>query len=176
MGVSGSVFREVSAPFSWVLVCTRFCWCPPRVCSPVLYKFWWFYGGVHGDLLQEGLSYTQVCCIRPCSRLTRTSTGDTDTVLAQSLWVGCAFVPFPGLSSTGDKVLSEHIVPDGPCVLITSLSRLLGFPGALQEHHLRCAICLFRRVDLRLRPSWRMSTIQDLRKMWLASGSLLTVW
>ena len=28
------------APFSWVLVCTRFCLCPPRVSdSPVLWKF-----------------------------------------------------------------------------------------------------------------------------------------
>ena len=24
----------VTAPFSWVLVCTRFCLCPPRVCFP----------------------------------------------------------------------------------------------------------------------------------------------
>ena len=24
----------VTAPFSWVLVCTRFCSCPPRVCFP----------------------------------------------------------------------------------------------------------------------------------------------
>ena len=41
-----------------------------------------WYGGVNGDLLQESLCYTQVCCTQspcPCSRplLTRTSTGDT---------------------------------------------------------------------------------------------------
>ena len=39
--------------------------------SPVLCKFWWFYGGVNGDLLQEGLCHTQVCCTQspyPCSR------------------------------------------------------------------------------------------------------------
>ena len=31
----------VTAPFSWVLVHTRFCLCPPRVSvSPVLWKFW----------------------------------------------------------------------------------------------------------------------------------------
>ena len=30
--------------------------------SPVLCKFWWLYGGVNGDLLQEGLCHTQVCC------------------------------------------------------------------------------------------------------------------
>ena len=33
MGMSGSVSWEAEAPFSWVLVCTRFCLCPPRVGS-----------------------------------------------------------------------------------------------------------------------------------------------
>ena len=32
MGKSGSVSCGVTAPFSWFLVCTRFCLCPPRVC------------------------------------------------------------------------------------------------------------------------------------------------
>ena len=31
-------------------------------------------------------------------------------------------------------------------------------------------------ADLRLRPSWQMSNVQDPRKMWLVTGSLLTVW
>ena len=40
IGKSGSVSCGVTAPFSWVLVCTRFCSCPPRVSvSPVLWKF-----------------------------------------------------------------------------------------------------------------------------------------
>ena len=30
--------------------------------SPVLCQFWQLYGGVNGDLLQEGLCHTQVCC------------------------------------------------------------------------------------------------------------------
>ena len=34
IGKSRSVSCEVSAPFSWVLVPTRFCLCPPRVCFP----------------------------------------------------------------------------------------------------------------------------------------------
>ena len=39
-GKSGSVSCGVTAPFSWVLVHTRFCLCPPRVSvSPVLWKF-----------------------------------------------------------------------------------------------------------------------------------------
>ena len=52
--------------------------------SPVLCKFWWLSGGINGDLLQEGLCHTQVCCNQspcPCSRplLTCSSTGDTQT-------------------------------------------------------------------------------------------------
>ena len=83
-GKSGSVSCEVTAPFSWVLVCTGFCLCPPRVCFPVLCKFWWLYGGVNGDLLQQGLCHIQVFCIQspcPCGSplLTHTSTGDTQT-------------------------------------------------------------------------------------------------
>ena len=34
MGKSGSVSCGVTTPFSWVLVHTRFCLCPPRVCFP----------------------------------------------------------------------------------------------------------------------------------------------
>ena len=52
--------------------------------SPGLCKFSWLYGGVNGDLLQEGLRHTQVCCTQgpgPCSSplLTRTSAGDIQT-------------------------------------------------------------------------------------------------
>ena len=65
-------------------------WCTVFVCSlqgsvsPVLYKCR-FYGGVYGNLLQEGLCHTQVCCTQgpcPCSRtlLTHTSAGDTQTL------------------------------------------------------------------------------------------------
>ena len=62
VGKSGSVSCGVTAHFSWVLVHTRFCLCPPRVYFPVLCKFWQLYGGANGDLLQEGLCHTQVCC------------------------------------------------------------------------------------------------------------------
>ena len=92
-GKSGSVSCEFIAPFSWVLVHTRFCLCPPRVYFPVLCKFWRLYGGVNGNLLQEGVCHTQVCCTQrpcPCSRplLTCTSTGDkhSQAGLPQSLW------------------------------------------------------------------------------------------
>ena len=72
---------------SW---CTRFCLCTPRVYFPALCKFWQLYGGVNGDLLQEGLYHTQVCCTQnpcPCGRplLARTSTGDAQTQFCLSL-------------------------------------------------------------------------------------------
>ena len=62
--------------------------------SPVLCKFWQLYGGVNGDLLQEGLCHTQVCGTQspcPCGRplLTHTSTGDTQTLKGRSGSVSC---------------------------------------------------------------------------------------
>ena len=47
-----SVGSLLLSPVSWY---TRFCLCPARVYIPVLCKFWQLYGGVNGDLLQEGL-------------------------------------------------------------------------------------------------------------------------
>ena len=41
MGKAGSVYCRVTAPFTWVLVHTRFCLGPPSVLC-----IWWFYGGV----------------------------------------------------------------------------------------------------------------------------------
>ena len=57
--------------------------------SPILCKFWRLYNGVNGDLLQEGLRHTQVCCTQspfPCSNplLTCTFTGDTQTLNGRS--------------------------------------------------------------------------------------------
>ena len=87
MGKSGSVSMGslLLSPGS------LFCLCPPRVYFPVLCKFWRLYGGVNGDLLQEGLCHTQVCCTQspyPCNRplLTHTSTGDTQTRFWLSLY------------------------------------------------------------------------------------------
>ena len=89
-GKSGPVSCGVITPFSWVLVHTRFCLCPPRLYFPVLCKFWWLYGGVNGDLLSKVLCHTQVYCTQrpwPCSSplLTCTSAGDTQTQFCLSL-------------------------------------------------------------------------------------------
>ena len=88
-GKSGSVSCGVTASFSWVLVHTRFCLCPPIVCFPVLYKFWLLYSGINGNLLQEGLCHAQVYCTQsPCSSplLTHTFAGDTQVQFCLSLW------------------------------------------------------------------------------------------
>ena len=71
---SGSNSVGFTAPFpgSW---CTQgFVFALQESISPVLCEFWWFfYGVVNGDLLQEGLFCTQSPCSRPL--LTHTSTG-----------------------------------------------------------------------------------------------------
>ena len=64
----------VLSPGSW---CAQVLFVPTKS-FPVLCKFWLLYGGVNGDLLQEGLCHTQVCCTQspcPCGSplLTRTS-------------------------------------------------------------------------------------------------------
>ena len=51
---------------------------------PVLCKFWQLYGGVNGDIFQECLCHTQICCTQSpclCGRplLTCTSTKDAQT-------------------------------------------------------------------------------------------------
>ena len=91
---SGSISVSVIAPFpgSWytqVSVCAL-----QESIYPVLCNFWQLYGGVNGDLLQEGLCHTQVYCTQmpcPCSSplLTRTSAGDTQTQFCLSL-CGCS--------------------------------------------------------------------------------------
>ena len=78
------------SPGSW---CTQDSVCAlQESVSPVLCKFWWLYGRVNGDLLQEGLCHTQVCCTQsPCPLRQATAhlylcRRHSNTVLAQSLW------------------------------------------------------------------------------------------
>ena len=71
--------------------------CPPKVYFLGLCKFWHLYGVANGDLLQEGLCHTQVCCTQspcPCVSplLICTSTGDAQTQFCLSL---CG-IPGPG--------------------------------------------------------------------------------
>ena len=105
-------------------------------------------------------------------------------VLAQSVWVGCVFCAIPNLEELKQPGTSWvhcprwaiHPPPWSRAMHPPPLFRPLIFLGVLWEHRLRYAVCLLWRADLRLRPAWWLSTIQDLRKTWLAAGSLLTVW
>ena len=91
------------SPGSWCTQC--FVCALQESISPVLCKFWWLYGGINGDLLQEGLCHTPVCCTQsscPWGRplLTYSSTGDIQTPKGRS---GSVSVGSPGVH----KVLSE---------------------------------------------------------------------
>ena len=112
------------------------------------------------------------------------------------------FVQFPGLSCSGSRVLCKGTDSVGHEFCALPRSEQLRWPrawradcprSAVHLNHLpgpncsvswvchkstslRCAVCLFWGADLRLQPSWWMSTVHDSRKTWLATGSLLTVW
>ena len=84
-----SLVRSVLlSPGSW---CTQGFVCAlQEAVSSVLCKFCRLYGGVNGDLLQEGLCHKQVYCTQspwPCScaLLTGNSAGDTQTQFCLSL-------------------------------------------------------------------------------------------
>ena len=113
-GNSGSV-SWVAAPFS------PWCWrtqgfvCALQVSvSPVLYKFWGLYGGVNGNLLQEGLCHLQViaprspapaashCC--PQETLNHSKAG-----LTQSLWLSLDICPLFSIKLEGKNFLHLHI-------------------------------------------------------------------
>ena len=63
-GKSGSVSCGVTAPFSWVLVHTDSVCALQESVSPVPCKFWWLYGGVNGDLLQEGYAIPRSAALK----------------------------------------------------------------------------------------------------------------
>ena len=107
--------------------------------SSVLCKFWWFYGGVGGDFLQEDLCHTQVCCTQsPCSRplLTCTLTGDTQTWFWLRPVGWTCICALPRSEHLSNQVLGKHTVPGGLCILITSPAWPFSFLGAPQEHHI----------------------------------------
>ena len=90
--------------------------------------------------------------------------------------MGLYFVPFPGPSSSGDQVLGKHTLLRWVVCHITSSVPAAQFPGCTTRAPSQVCRVFFRGADLLLRPSWWMSTIQDPRKSWLATGSLITVW
>ena len=90
-------------------------------------------------------------------------------------WV-CILCPSQVLAAQLTRCLVSSLSQGGRCVLSPPWSQLLSFLGVQWEHHLSCAMCLLWGADLWLQASWRISTVQDPRKTWLATGSLLAVW
>ena len=88
----------------------------------------------------------------------------------------CVLCPSQVRAAQATRCLVSAVSSGGRCILSPPRSQLLRIPGAQQECRLRWAVCLLWGADLQLRPSWQMSTAQDPRKTWLATGSLLAVW
>ena len=115
-----------------------------------------FYGGVNGDLLQEGLCRTQVCSTQsPCSRplLTPTSTGDIQTQFWLSLCrLGVNFVPFPPPQKQNFRA-----------------SMLVSVTGSLWEPAAQARVCCFPRAagDASVFSLWACS---QLGVVWGVSG------
>ena len=160
---------------SW---CTRFCCALPESVSQSC-------ACPRALRLGSVVTPTQRACSTPRSAPPRAPTQATadphlhrrhsDTIVAQSPWVGSRCVPFLALSSSGGRVLGSTLSQEGHG--LTHLpDELLSLPGAPRECCLGCAVCLLSGADLRLQPSWQMSTLQDTRETWLAAGSLLAVW
>ena len=80
------------SPGSW---CAQGSVCALQVfISPVMCKFWQLYGGASGNLLQEGLCHTQVCCTQspfPCSSPLLTCIFKADTQI--QFWLSLCGVP-----------------------------------------------------------------------------------
>ena len=94
MGKSGSVSCGVTAPLSCVLMHTRFFLCFPRVCFPVLCKFWWLYGGLMATTSKELMPWP--CLLHPEPLPPQQSTADTyllkesESEVTQSCLTRCA--------------------------------------------------------------------------------------
>ena len=88
----------------------------------------------------------------------------------------CVLCPSQVRAAQATRCLGNAVSPGGECIWSPPRSHPLGFLGCSRRAHLRCAVCLFWGADLWLRLSWRMSTVQNPKKSWLATGSLLAVW
>ena len=105
------------SPGSW---CTQGSACAlQESISPALCKFWQLYGGVNGDLLQEGLGHTQVCCTQspcPCGSplLTHTSSGDSLCGVSGS-WCTDLFEPSERLWRLWGLILNAILPHLRPC-------------------------------------------------------------
>ena len=81
-----SISCGVTAPFSWVLVYTRFCLCPGRVCFPVLCKFWGSMVGLMVTSSKRVYAIPRSSPPRGCAPDMYLHRRYSNTVLSQSLW------------------------------------------------------------------------------------------
>ena len=88
----------------------------------------------------------------------------------------CVLCPSQVRVAQVTRCLASSISPGGAGRLITSSVPVTRFPGCAAGALSQVCLCLLWGADLWLRPSWWMSTIQDPRKTWLTTGSLLSVW
>ena len=89
-------------------------------------------------------------------------------------WV-CVLCPSLVRAAQATRCWASTPSPSRWCILSLPSSQLLCFLGVQWERHLRGSMCLLWRADLCLLPSWQMLTIQDPRKTWLETGSLLSL-
>ena len=90
------------------------------------------------------------------------------------LWA-CVLCPSQVQAAQETRCLVSALSLGGWCVFSLHPSQPLSFLGEQWEHLLRCDMCLFWGANLWLQRSQRMSSIQDPRKTWLATGSLPAV-
>ena len=91
-GMSGSVSYGITAPLSWVLVHTRLCLCPPRVCFPcpvwVLVALWWgqWWPPPRGLIPHRGLLHPESLPLWQATADPCLHRRHSNTVLTQFLW------------------------------------------------------------------------------------------
>ena len=88
--------------------------------------------------------------------------------------VGLMFCALPRSEQLGQLGAWRAHSPQVQCILSPPQSQPIGFLGASWRTYLRCAMFLFWGVDLWLRPSWQMSTIQDPRKICSLVGDVIS--
>ena len=105
MSKSGSVSCGVAAPFSWVLVHTRFCLCPPRVCPQSCVSSGSSMVGLMVTSSKRAYAIPRSAAPRapaPCGR--HTSTGDTQTQFYLSLCGVSGFWCTQGLFEPSERL------------------------------------------------------------------------
>ena len=111
------------------------------------------YGGINGDLLQEGLCHTQVSCTQsscPCGSplLTHTSSGDSQTQFCLSLCAVSGSRCAQGMFQASEHLwrvwglILKVILPSYHLLWIFLCSWTWGMSSKLLQHHASASQCL----------------------------------